>query len=190
MVVSATISTSPTMVYFGQELGEPAKEDLGFGDPTRTSIFDYGSVPSYVRWVNDKKFDGGQSTSEEKALRDFYKRLLNFTIESSALMGNYADIHAFNQQNTEWYNDKVLSFVRWDENEKLVIVSNFNAENSYGFDLQIPQNIISEWALTNGEYKMKDQLYNQYETTLKINDDRAFMRVDVKPLESFILKLE
>jgi len=190
MVVSATISTSPTMVYFGQELGEPAKEDLGFGDPTRTSIFDYGSVPSYVRWVNDKKFDGGQSTSEEKALRDFYKRLLNFTIESSALMGNYADIHAFNQQNTEWYNDKVLSFVRWDENEKLVIVSNFNAENSYGFDLQIPQNIISEWDLTNGEYKMKDQLYNQYETTLKINDDRAFMRVDVKPLESIILKLK
>ncbi len=189
MVVSATISTSPTMVYFGQELGEPAKEDLGFGDPTRTSIFDYGSVPSYVRWVNDKKFDGGQSTTEEKKLRDFYKRLLNFTISSSALMGNYADIHAYNQQNTEWYNDKVLSFVRWDEHEKLVVVSNFNAENTYGFDLQIPKDIISEWGLENGEYLLKDQLYNQYETTLKINDDQALLRVDVKPLESFILKL-
>ena len=46
MVVSTTISTSPTMVYFGQEFGEPGAEDLGFGDPTRTSIFDYGSVPS------------------------------------------------------------------------------------------------------------------------------------------------
>jgi len=190
MVVSATISTSPTMIYFGQELGEPAEEDLGFGDPSRTSIFDYGSVPSYLRWVNDRKFNGGQSTLAEKELRDFYSRLLNFTINSSALMGNYADIHAHNQQNTEWYNDKVLSFVRWDENEKLVIVSNFNAESTYGFELQIPKDIVLAWSLENGEYRMKDQLYNTYETTLKIDDNRAFMRVDVKPLESFILKLE
>lgn len=189
MVVSATISTSPTMVYFGQELGEKAEEDLGFGDPSRTSIFDYGSVPSYVRWVNNKKFDGGQSTKEEKELRDFYKRLLNFTINSSALMGKYADIHTYNQQITEWYNDKVLSFVRWDEDEKLVVVSNFNAENTYGFELQIPENIVSEWGLENGEYRMKDQLYNEYSTTLKVDSNRAFMRVDIKPLQSFILKL-
>jgi hypothetical protein len=27
MVVSATLSTSPTMIYFGQELGEPGAED-------------------------------------------------------------------------------------------------------------------------------------------------------------------
>ena len=73
MVVSATSTTSPTMIYFGQELGEPAKEDLGFGDPTRTSIFDYGSVPSMVRWVMIKNFDGGQSTEAELELRDFYK---------------------------------------------------------------------------------------------------------------------
>ena len=59
------LRTSPTMVYFGQEFGEPGAEDLGFGDPTRTSIFDYGIVPSMVRWVNDKQFDGGQSTPEE-----------------------------------------------------------------------------------------------------------------------------
>ena len=78
MVVSATISTSPTLVYFGQELGEPGAEDLGFGDPTRTSIFDYASVPTLQRWVNNKQFDGGQSTDEEKVLRDFYRRLLNF----------------------------------------------------------------------------------------------------------------
>ncbi len=83
--------------------------------------------PTLQRWVNDKKFDGGQSTDEEKELRDFYKRLLNFTINSSALTGNYQDIHHFNRQNTEWYNDKVLSFVRWSDDEKLIVISNFNA---------------------------------------------------------------
>jgi glycosidase len=190
MVVSATISTSPTLVYFAQEFGEAGEENAGFGSPTRTSIFDYVGVPTLQRWVNDKKFDGGQSTEEEKALRDFYKRLLNLTINSSALAENYQDIHHFNRQNSEWYNDKVLSFVRWSENEKLIVVSNFNAENTYGFELGLPQDIIEKWNLKDGKYQVVDQLYNTYTSTLKIENNKARVRVDVKPLESFILKLK
>ena len=190
MVVSATISTSPTLVYFAQEFGEAGEENAGFGSPTRTSIFDYVGVPTLQRWVNNKKFDGGQSKDEEKTLRDFYKRLLNFTIKSSALAENYQDIHHFNRQNTEWYNDKVLSFVRWSENEKLIVVSNFNAENTYGFELGLPQDIIEKWNLKDGKYQVVDQLYNTYTSTLKIENNKARVRVDVKPLESFILKLK
>ena len=189
MVVSATATTAPTMVYFGQEFGEPGNEDLGFGDPTRTSIFDYGSVPSLVRWVNNKSFDGGQSTEEELMLRDFYKRLLNFTVNSPALAGNYQDIHAYNKQNTEWYNDKILSFVRWSTDEQLIIVSNFDAESTYGFELQLLPNLIEEWGLENGEYDLEDQLYNTYKSTLKVDNGKAQLRIDIKPLESFILKL-
>jgi glycosidase len=59
MLVSATISTSPTLVYFAQELGESATEDAGFGKATRTTIFDYFGVPSLQRWMNNGKFDGG-----------------------------------------------------------------------------------------------------------------------------------
>ncbi|WP_439151349.1 alpha-amylase family glycosyl hydrolase [Winogradskyella sp.] len=190
MVVSATSTTAPTMVYFGQEFGEPGAEDLGFGDPTRTSIFDYGAVPSMVRWVNDKQFDGGQSTKEELELRDFYKRLLNFTINSSALMGDYQDIHLYNQQNTEWYNDKVFSFVRWSDDEQLIIVSNFNAENTFGFELQLPEDLVKKLKLKDGEYLVKDQLYNEYNSTLKVKNGKAQVRVDIKPLQSFILKIE
>ena len=155
MVVSTTISTAPTMVYFGQEFGEDGSENAGFGTPSRTSIFDYVGVPSLQRWVNDKQFDGGQSTKEELELRDFYKRLLNFTIKSDALMGEYQDIHQFNRENTEWYNEKVLSFVRWSDDEKLIIVSNFNAENTYGFELGLPQDIIEKWNLKDGDYTVR-----------------------------------
>lgn len=189
MVVSATSTTSPTMVYFAQEFGEPGAEDLGFGDPTRTSIFDYGSVPSLVRWVNDKNFDGGQSTIEESELRDFYKRLLNFTINSPALMGAYQDIHLYNQAHTEWYNDKVLSFVRWSDEEQLIIISNFNADNTYGFELQLPEDLIKKLKLENGEYNVEDQLYNQYNSSLKVNDGKAEVRIDIGPLQSYILKI-
>ncbi|HSI71513.1 MAG TPA: alpha-amylase family protein, partial [Gillisia sp.] len=70
MVVSATISSAPTLIYFGQEVGEPGEEDAGFGKPSRTSIFDYIGVPAHQRWMNNKKFDGGRSTAAEKELRD------------------------------------------------------------------------------------------------------------------------
>jgi glycosidase len=190
MVVSATSSTAPTMIYFGQEFGEDGSENAGFGSPSRTSIFDYVGVPSLQRWVNDKKFDGGKSTNEEKSLRDFYKRLLNFTITSDALMGEYQDIHQFNRQNTEWYNERVLSFVRWSADEKLIVVSNFNENDTYGFELGLPQDIIEKWNLKDGEYQVKDQLYKKYKTTLKVENNQARLRVDLKPLESFILKIK
>ena len=189
MVVLATISTSPTMIYFGQELGEPGAEDAGFGRPSRTSIFDYVGVPTWQRWVNDKQFDGGNSTEKEKDLRDFYKRLLNFTINSSALAENYQDIHQFNRTHAEWYNDNVLSFVRWSDEEKLIIISNFNPNDTYGFELQLPQDIIEKWHLKEGDHQAHDQLYNQYHSTLKVSDNQGKIRIDINPLESFILKI-
>lgn len=190
MVVSATISTSPTMIYFGQELGEDGSENAGFGAPSRTSIFDYIGVPAFQRWVNDKKFDGGKSTKEELALRDFHKRLLNFTISSNALMGEYHDLHQFNRENTENYNAKILSFTRFSDNEKLLIVSNFDSEKRVQFELKIPSGIIKKWNLTNGTYVLKDQLYNQKSFDLKVENSQATLKIVINPLESFILKLQ
>ena len=190
MVVSATISTSPTMVYFGQELGEDGSENAGFGSPSRTSIFDYVGVPSLQRWVNNMNFDGGKSTKEESDLRDFYKRLLNFTINSDALMGEYQDIHQYNRDNINYYTNKQLSFVRWSENEKLIIISNFNDKGSTEFSLQIPSKIIKKWKLKDGNYELKDQLYNTKTFMLQVNNSIGFLTLAIDPLESFILKLQ
>jgi glycosidase len=190
MVVSATISTSPTMVYFGQELGEDGSEDAGFGSPSRTSIFDYVGVPAFQRWVNDKKFDGGQSTKEELKLRDFYKRLLNFTISSDALMGEYADIHQYNRQKTLNYNQKILSFARWSENEKLIVISNFDAIGNHRFVLEIPAEVIKKMKIKDGNYMMLDQLYQQKSFKLTVRDNIGLITVQLAPLESYILKLQ
>ncbi len=189
MVVSATISTAPTMVYFGQELGEDGSEDAGFGSPSRTSIFDYVGVPNLQRWVNNKQFDGGQSTKEEEALRDFYKRLLNFTVSSDALMGEYADIHQYNRENTLNYGEKILSFVRWSENEKIIVVSNFDANDHHRFVLEIPSEIIKKWNLDDGKYQVTDQLYQKESFTLNVQEGKGLIALKLRPLESFILKL-
>ncbi|WP_242203142.1 alpha-amylase family glycosyl hydrolase [Aestuariivivens insulae] len=190
MVVSATATTAPTMVYFGQEVGEDGSEETGYGDPTRTSIFDYAGVPAHQRWMNNGAFDGGQLTEEEKALRDFYKRLLNFTIQSPALTGEYRDIHSYNRKNTKNYNDKLLSFVRWSNEEKLIIISNFDANKEYSFNLKLPESLIDKWGLKHGKYQLKDMLYNQYSSNLTIHKDQASIPITIHPLESFILKVQ
>lgn len=189
MVVSATSTTAPTMIYFGQEVGEDGSENAGFGAPTRTSIFDYIGVPAHQRWVNNKQFDGGQLSDEETALRGFYKRLLNFTINSDALVGGYQDIHQYNRENTEGYNDKVLSFVRWSDNEKLIIISNFDDTNVQEFDLKLPKEIIETWQLSDGDYPVVDQLYGQFKSVLKVENGMGKLKITMLPLESFILKL-
>lgn len=188
MVVSATISTSPTMIYFGQEVGEPGSEDAGFGDPTRTSIFDYIGVPNHQRWVNDKKFDGGQLSDDERDLRDFYKRLLNFTVNSEALMGAYEEIHFYNKEHTQNYDHRVLSYVRWSDDEKLVIVGNFDRDRSYEFELKIPPHIIDIWELDEGSFELVDGLYGST-AFLSVRDGQGTIQISLSPLESVIYKL-
>ncbi|WP_343488039.1 alpha-amylase family protein [Allomuricauda sp. d1] len=190
MVVSATLSTSPTMIYFGQEVGEDGSEDAGFGKPSRTSIFDYIGVPAHQRWVNNKKFDGGQLTDDEKSLRDFYKRLLNFAINSEALMGEYQEIHYYNKAHTEGYDHRVFSFVRWSKKERLIIISNFDAEKRYEIDLKLPDEVVSKWKLSDGDIQLKEMLYGKKEALLQVKDGKGNIELNLAPLESFILKLE
>lgn len=216
MVVSTTLSSSPTMIYFGQEVGEPGNEDAGFGKPTRTSIFDYIGVPHHQRWMNKGLFDGGLLSESERQLRDFYVRLLNFSLKSSALMGEFRELQTANrnataefrsglgsesmaapvvaeQQNSELkikpYSEGLYSFVRWSATQKLIIVANFSWVTESNFDLLVPADIISNWKLKDGTYDLKEQLYQTYEAKLIVKDGVGSVRLNIAPSESFILSL-
>ena len=189
MVVSATIGTSPTMIYFGQEVGEPGDGNPGFGSATRTTIFDYWGVPTHQRWMNMGAFDGKLLLPQEKELRDFYKRLLNFTINSPALMGNYQEIHTYNRMNTAGYFDKAFAFARWSDNERLILVTNFKDAITDIYELQLPPELIREWGLKDGHYRFKDELYHKSEFELVVLNGLGKVEMVVKPLESFVLSL-
>jgi glycosidase len=190
MVVSATISTSPTMVYFGQEVGEAGNENAGFGTHSRTSIFDYIGVPNHQRWMNGGKFDGGQLSESEKNLRDFYKRLLNFSINSPALMGQFQEIQTVNRQNNAGYDELLYSYVRWSENQKLIIVANFSSEKTSTFNLKIPSDVILKWNLKDGEYVLTDQLYSNKKNVLVVKNGEGTVIVEIAPSESFIYEVK
>ncbi len=190
MVLSAAVSTSPTMIYFAQEVGEPGENNAGFGSATRTTIFDYWGVPSHQRWMNGGAFDGGNLTEAEKSLRSFYRRLLNLTTENSAFSGNYREIHSFNRTNTEGYYEKSFSFVRWSAHDHLVVVVNFKDWVSDQFELKLPPDLIREWNLKDGNYNLKDKLYGSAEFNLNVSGGQGAIKMTVGPLESFILSLE
>jgi glycosidase len=189
MVVSALIGRSPTMLYFGQEVGEPGEGDAGFGDPTRTTIFDYWGVPAHQRWMNDGAFDGARLSTTEKDLRDFYRRLMSFSATNPALTGEYAEIHSFNRaEDNAAYNDRVFSFVRWKDDQRLVVVSNFDAESSHDLDVLIPAEIITAWGLDDGDYRLDEQLYGHNHAQLMVDDGRGRLRITLEPLASAVLK--
>jgi glycosidase len=189
MVVSTTISSSPTMIYFGQEVGEPGNENAGFGTHSRTSIFDYVGVPNHQRWMNNGKFDGGQLTKEEKELRDFYKRLLNFSVNSSALMGEFQEIQTINRQDTKGYDDVIYAYIRWSDTQKLIVVTNFSANTNSEFELKIPADVIKKWNLKDGSYTLTDQLYEKYTVKLKVENGVGKAKINIAASESFILQL-
>jgi len=189
MVVSTTISTAPTMVYFGQEVGEAGNEDGGFGTHSRTSIFDYVGVPNHQRWMNEGKFDGGQLSEDEKDLRDFYKRLLNFSINSPALMGKFQEIQNINRESTDGFDPGIYAYTRWSDAEKLIIVTNFSWLTTSEFELKIPADIIQKWNLKDGNYTITDQLYNKSSLQLRVENGEGKLQISIAPSESFIYKL-
>ena len=189
MVVSTTISTAPTIIYFGQEVGEAANENGGFGTNSRTSIFDYVGVPNHQRWMNEGKFDGGQLSQDEKDLRDFYKRLLNFSVQSSALMGKFQEIQSSNRNITLGYDIAIYSYVRWSETQKLIVVTNFYWLATSNFELRIPADIVQKWGLKDGTYKITDQLYNESSIPLRVENGEGKVQITIGPSESFIYSL-
>jgi glycosidase len=189
MVVSALLSRSPTMLYFAQDVGESGDGDAGFGDPTRTTIFDYWGVPSHQRWMNDGAFDGGALTAEERDLRDFYTRLMSFSSQEATLRGNYAEIHSANRSANEDYDGRLFSFLRWTDQEQLIVVSNFDAENSYELLMTLPDTVVSEWQLESGRYTLDSQVFDTGNGELIIDGDTGRFAISLAPLESVVYRV-
>ncbi|MBY6094643.1 alpha-amylase family protein [Ferrimonas balearica] len=185
MVLSATLSTSPTMLYFGQDVGEPGDDDAGFGKATRTTIFDYWGVPAHQRWMNDGAFDGGALTNEEQVLRDYYVRLMQFVADSPALMGQYAEIHSANRD-TAGYSDRHYSFLRWNDQQQLLVVANFDQAKESKMVLRVPAEQIARWQLADGEYALNDALSGE-SLSLTVRDGEGRVALTLAPLQSRIL---
>lgn len=152
MIVTATLSSGPVMIYFGQEVGEPGKGVEGFGgEDNRTTIFDYWGVPAHQRWMNNGKFDGGQLNSNEKELRSFYKKLLNFSKDNKAIQkGKYEEIKS------ETFTDKQFAYKRYTDKEVIFVIVNFDKE-----PMTLNTSMLSQtglWDILNEQYNSNKEI--------------------------------
>lgn len=126
MIVAATLSTNPLLIYSGQELGEKGMDIEGFsGMDGRTTIFDYWGVKSVQAWANHGKFDGAGLNDEQRELRSFYQRLLTIARDHAAINSGlmydleYAQGEGFNKH-------EQFAYLRKSADETLLVVLNFD----------------------------------------------------------------
>jgi glycosidase len=200
LVVSALISRSPTLIYFGQEVGEDGSEDMGFGDPSRTSIFDYAGVPAHQRWMNDGKFDGGQLSVDEKALRDYYVKVLNISAYHPAMLGDYqgiaisprylsiTDEDGMTQGLTYDDASKVVAFIRYSDAGRLLVISHFSSSKTVNLTLPLESKQVQALGLNKGLHQVTDMLSgNSY--SLEVAGQQALLQTSLAPMQSLVLAL-
>lgn len=166
LVVAATISTGPMMIYMGQELGEPGTDHEGYsGEDGRTTIFDYWSIEKLRRWLNGGHPDGTTLTPGEHWLRNRYRRVLTLCNESKAIeRGRFYDVMYVNYDNPTLDPHRQYAYLRSGEGETLVIVANFDRRSKdialriplHAFEmLDIPQGRVEAVEMLTGRHEMK-----------------------------------
>jgi glycosidase len=135
------MSRGAIMLYNGQEVGEPAAGAEGFGgDDARTSIFDYWSMPELVKWVNEHRYDDGRLSSEQKALRAFYGRLINLVGEPAFQDGEFFPLNPANHENPGFgrlpgdqaSGHWLYAFLRYDlsTEQRFLVLANLHPTNT------------------------------------------------------------
>lgn len=141
LVVSATINTGAMMIYMGQELGEPAADAEGFsGKDGRTTIFDYWSLDTLRRDLDNGTCSGKELTHSEKELRKLYGAVLYIINASPAIKnGAFFDLMYVNYQNPQFDPHRRYAYMRSTDTETLLIVVNFSGSDAPDNAVIIPQ---------------------------------------------------
>jgi glycosidase len=186
MIVTATISTGPVMIYFGQEVAEPANGSMGFSTNAHTSIFDYCGVPEHQKWLNNGHYDGGQLSAEQKNLRSFYSTLLNAVKNSDALSnGEFYELMCANERQPG-FNTQIYLYLRYTDKQRILVIANFNRSQEQ-LNVILPADLITKLNLA-GKTEFTDLLSgNKYSA-----DDMAKqgLSIALPPTSGVMLNLD
>ncbi|WP_044204088.1 alpha-amylase family protein [Flammeovirga sp. OC4] len=183
MAVSAALGSGPVMVYFGQEVGEPAIGASGFsGDDGRSTIFDYWGIPEHQKWVNGHKYDGDLLSDEQKTLRNDYKNLLKAAKGSEAIRkGHLIDLQQFNRTNSQYNVDKTYSFIRYTNTDKVLVVANFENKD-ITTEVIIPNEVLTLIGINEKKINAKDLITGD---SIEIDFDKANERGLSIPIKKY-----
>ncbi|MBD2723791.1 alpha-amylase family glycosyl hydrolase [Hymenobacter armeniacus] len=185
MTVTATLASGPVMLYFGQEVGEPAHGAEGFSsEDGRTSIFDYWGVPEHQKWMNQGKFDGAKLSPEQKDLRQFYARLLTVTSQSEALRkGRFYELQDANNLGKEYDQRRIYSYLRYTDKQQVLVVVNFSADKTYRPTITIPAEAMAAMGLSTKKFYT-------YTDLLDTDEPRNGLNLTLAPLSAYIFEIK
>lgn len=126
---AALMNGGPVLIYFGQELGEPAEGDSGFsGHDGRTSIFDYTTVPTVAAWIRHiSSSHPGMETDDP--LRQAYAKLLLFASRNPVFTsGQFYDLMWFNEGLPQETRSQIFAFLRYQNEDIYLIVIRFDQQ--------------------------------------------------------------
>lgn len=192
MIVSATLTKAPVMIYSGQELGELGMDMEGFsGIDGRTTIFDYWNVSSINAWANKGKFDGKLLNDEQKNLRAFYQNLLQVCLKEKAITeGAMYDLEYANFDNQQFNTHEHFAYIRKYKNEILIIALNFN-DRAADIKINIPSEAFAYLNWQEGDtYSIKNLLNKTEEFPEQVLSGKNQFQVFMPPWEGKILKLK
>ena len=204
------LSRGPVMVYNGQEVGEPAAGVEGFGgDDSRTSIFDYWSMPELVKWVNEHKYDGGKLSPEQKELRASYARLLKLVNEPAFRAGIFLPLNALNRSNPKYgrlgteqpSGHWIYSFLRYDQGseQRFLITANLHPKEALkDVTVRFDQSVVEKLGLTKMDPKtpliLTDRLAprdpNTATTCIEDASKDGIWLGDLPPLTAFYFEIK
>ena len=192
MIVAATLTQGPVMVYCGQELGELGMDNEGFsGLDGRTTIFDYWGVKSIQAWANGGKFDGAGLSDEQKELRAFYKTLLNVTLREKAITdGVMYDLEYVNFDNPRFNSHEQFAYFRKHEGDLLLVVLNFH-DKHLDTEVRIPPEAFQYLNLPEGDSYTCTNLLDEAEQFPVVTlDSRTPFRTIIPAWKGKIIKLK
>jgi glycosidase len=185
MTVTATLASGPVMLYFGQEVAEPAAAAEGFSTRDgRTTIFDYWGVPEHQKWMNGGKFDGARLSTEQKELRDFYGRLLRLSAGSEAIRrGRFYELQDANNLGKEYDQRYLYSYLRYTDQQKLLIVVNFSRDKTVRPTIRIPNEAKQAAGIDPNRFSTYTDLLNNAPPTESLT-------LTLAPLSAYVFEIK
>ncbi|HAH35970.1 MAG TPA: hypothetical protein DEQ87_06755 [Algoriphagus sp.] len=104
-------------------------------------------------------------------------------------MGEYMELHSFNRSQNPAYTNKAFAFARWDESQKLIVVTNFDEFQSVKTTLKLSPELLKAWNLKAGEREIKEVMFGKKKTTLRVTDTGAEIDLDFGPWESAVFEV-
>ncbi|MEG1088225.1 MAG: alpha-amylase family protein [Bacteroidales bacterium] len=194
LVVSLMLNRAPFMLYFGQEFGEKGMLQEGFsGIDGRTSIFDYCSAPSTVRFLSSLITPSKTKLlPQENELYKIYTKLFSIAMGEKAIKnGDTYDLEYANLNNSLFNSATQFVFARRTRksitnitapDELIIIAVDFSIvyNNSGSFSsinnhlqisVNLPKHFFNFWNIISGkQYKCVDLLDNTSYSTILTSD--------------------